>query len=360
MGDRGYQRQQRVPSVHQARLEAVDAEPPPDVDHFCRAALQRARGPRRTRQVAFDGQVPERRSVGGFASGAAQGEQCKNCCAAHGAVSGLFRGVTKVCSPIMGVKSQAFFNEANRLAGLLGKIRLASLAQITSTEASSADDRPEIIARLEAAMIKLKAEFKETALSGEIAIRVAAPGGREARALRRHIQAYLDLMTQRALFLGNVDETVRRVNEAAATTLDVARVSVWWLSNDRSKITCADLFERDRATHESGVELFAKDFGPYFEALESERTIAAHDAHVDPRTSCFSNSYLGPLGITSMLDVPIWVRRRMVGVICHEHIGPKRGWDSDEETFGYLMANFVALALERPALSAASPRSAGG
>lgn len=247
----------------------------------------------------------------------------------------------------MGEKSQAFFDEASRLAGLLGKIRLASLARITSTEAATADDRPEVLARLEAAMVKLKGEFKAPPQPGEAAVRVAAPGGREARALRRHIQAYLDLMTQRALFLGNVEDTVRRVNEAAAATLDVARVSVWWLAPDRSKITCADLFERDRAIHQSGVELFASDFGPYFAALETERTIAAHDAHGDPRTSCFSKTYLGPLGITSMLDVPIWVRRRMAGVICHEHVGPKRTWDSDEETFAYLMANFVALALER-------------
>jgi hypothetical protein len=247
----------------------------------------------------------------------------------------------------MGEKSQAFFDEASRLAGLLGKIRLASLAQITSTEASTGDDRPEVIARLEAAMVRLKTEFKAPPQPGEAAVRIAAPGGREARALRRHIQAYLDLMTQRALFLGNVEATVRRVNEAAATTLDVARVSVWWLAPDRSKIICADLFERDQATHASGTELFARDFSPYFEALQSERTIAAHDAHNDPRTSCFSASYLGPLGITSMLDVPIWVRRRMAGVICHEHVGPARTWDSDEETFAYLMANFVALALER-------------
>jgi GAF domain-containing protein len=48
-----------------------------------------------------------------------------------------------------------------------------------------------------------------------------------------------------------------------------------------------------------------------------------------------------------MLDVPIWVGQRMVGVICHEHVGPSRTWNSDEETFSYLMSNFVALALER-------------
>jgi hypothetical protein len=251
----------------------------------------------------------------------------------------------------MGERSQAFFDAANRLGGLLGKIRLASLAQITSTEASTMEDRPEVIARLEAAMGKLSAELKEpTEAARAAAPPVTAPavGGREARTLRRYMQTYLDLMTQRALFLGDVTETVRRIDEAAAQTLGVARVSVWWLSPDRSRITCVDLFERSGSKHSSGVEPHAKDFAPYFAALGTQRTIAAHDAHRDPRTACFSKSYLGPLGISSMLDVPIWANRRMAGVICHEHVGPKRNWDSDEETFAYLMANFVALALERP------------
>jgi len=37
----------------------------------------------------------------------------------------------------------------------------------------------------------------------------------------------------------------------------------------------------------------------------------------------------------------------MVGVICHEHVGPMRTWDADEERFAYLMSTLVALAMER-------------
>ena len=130
-------------------------------------------------------------------------------------------------------------------------------------------------------------------------------------------------------------------------TLSIERVSVWTLDTARTKITCIDLFERTPARHSSGVELFRKDFEPYFAALERERTIAAHDAHRDPRTSCFSASYLKPLGIESMLDVPIWVKGAMVGVVCHEHIGPQRKWNSDEESFAYLMSTLLALSMER-------------
>jgi GAF domain-containing protein len=154
-------------------------------------------------------------------------------------------------------------------------------------------------------------------------------------------------MAQRSLFLSDTTATIRRVNEAGSATLDVQRMSVWFCDTEQSKLSCVDLFERQAGRHSAGMELLARDYSPYFRALRAERTIAAHDARTDPRTSCFSQGYLEPLNIHSLLDVPIWVGRKMVGVVCHEHLGAKRTWTQDDETFAYLMSHFVALALER-------------
>lgn len=245
----------------------------------------------------------------------------------------------------MGARGQFFFDEAHRIGGLAAKVRLASLARITSTEAVNGQDSSEVLARLEKGLELVRNEFRKT--DGDH--RGLAAGAGEASGLRFHLQTFADLMTQRSLFLGDVGATIRRINEAAASALQVQRVSVWFLDEQRTKITCKDLFESAERKHSHGTELHSKDFPAYFRALESERTIAANDAHRDPRTSCFSTVYLGPLGITSMLDVPIWHSQKMVGVVCHEHVGARRTWNKDDETFAYLMAGFVALALERAA-----------
>jgi hypothetical protein len=242
------------------------------------------------------------------------------------------------------------FDEADRLGGLVARMRLASMSQVTSTEAISIDDRPEVVERVQKALGTLKEQFASPSADKQAPARDVAPvtsGDEQTRVLRRHLTTYLDLMAQRSLIEGDVDKTIRRVNQAASTTLAVQRVSVWFTDATITKINCADLYDHATGQHTSGVELFAKDFPPYFRALKTERTIAAHDAHTDPRTSCFSEPYLKPLGINSMLDVPIWVNRAMVGVVCHEHRGPKRTWNRDEETFAYLMSSFIALALER-------------
>jgi hypothetical protein len=243
----------------------------------------------------------------------------------------------------MGLKLAEFFTEAERLGGMQGKLKLAGLTKMTSVQADAIEDTPALVLQFEKAMNSIRTDPRRAAAPTRETTTVAG----DVRTLRKHIQGYFDLMTQRALMLGDVTETAKRIDEVACDVLDVARVSIWHLDEKRTKISCVDLYERAAKKHTSGVELFAKDFPPYFAALGTERTIAAHDAHTDPRTSCFSQVYLKPLGINSMLDVPIWLDGNMYGVVCHEHVGPMRQWNLDEEKFAYLMANFVSMAAER-------------
>jgi len=258
----------------------------------------------------------------------------------------------------MGKRLQRAFEEAGSLGGLVARMRLASMAQLTSMEAETSEDKPEVVARVHAALEEIRKQFAgaEREDKGAPSAVQLGPEDDQSQVLRRHLTTYLDVMSQRSLFLGNVEATIRRVNEAASSAIDVERVSVWYCDAPQTKIWCVDLFQRAQGSHAGGSELFAKDFAPYFRALRGERTIAAHDAQNDPRTSCFSEVYLKPLGIGALLDVPIWVGRSMVGVVCHEHVGPKRIWTKDEETFAYLMSNFVALAMERAGADSA-PRT---
>ncbi len=145
---------------------------------------------------------------------------------------------------------------------------------------------------------------------------------------------------------GNLESLMGELTRAAAETLDVARVSVWMYREDGSVIECLDLFDSAAEGHQRGQRLARIDFPSYFQALGEHRAIAAHDAHRDPRTREFSESYLAPNGITSMLDAPIWLEGRMVGVICNEHVGPSRTWTPEEERFAASVADFASLTLE--------------
>ncbi len=146
--------------------------------------------------------------------------------------------------------------------------------------------------------------------------------------------------------VGDLASSLRAITEAASKTLDIARVNIWLFDEGRTKISCIDHFDLAKDEHSSGTELAAVDYPIYFKALDEERTIVANDAHSDPRTSEFSKGYLDVLGITSMLDAPLRARGTVIGIVCHEHIGPAREWTQEEQLFAGSLADLAALAIE--------------
>jgi PAS domain S-box-containing protein len=153
------------------------------------------------------------------------------------------------------------------------------------------------------------------------------------------------------LGLSRVDLTdlaaqMRQITEADAQAMKVERVSIWFFNDDDSAITCEDLYTLTGGTHASGLRIEASQYPRYFAALRESRTIAATDACGDAATSEFAEGYLRPLGISSMLDAPVRLHGRIVGVVCHEHIGPMRAWLPEEQDFAASIADMVSLAME--------------
>jgi signal transduction histidine kinase len=135
---------------------------------------------------------------------------------------------------------------------------------------------------------------------------------------------------------------LRKLCEIAADTLLVERVGIWLLTADRQALRCANLFERSRREHSEGVTLRVAEFPEYFRAVESRRALPSEFAQSDPRTAELRDAYLRPLGIASMLDAPVLKNGEMIGVVCHEHVGPAREWTTEERDFGMSVADSVA------------------
>ncbi|MFL6197085.1 MAG: PAS domain S-box protein, partial [Thermoanaerobaculia bacterium] len=169
--------------------------------------------------------------------------------------------------------------------------------------------------------------------------------GREIRRLELN-RVLVELARASAEAEESLETAFGRIARAAAETLAVERVSVWLYNEDRSAIRCAELYELTPDRHSRGQELSAPSYPSYFQALESERTIAADEVCSDPRTRELTAGYLEPLGIASMLDAPIRAGGRMIGVVCHEHVGPIRRWTEDEQSFAGSIADAASLVVE--------------
>jgi two-component system, cell cycle sensor histidine kinase and response regulator CckA len=137
-----------------------------------------------------------------------------------------------------------------------------------------------------------------------------------------------------------------RFTEVAANTLNFGRTSIWLHNGDRSVIRCVDLYDRRTGQHSSGYVLARGDAPRYFEALQVLDVISASDACDDPRTSQLAQVSLRPVGVSSMLDVPIHAGGEVIGVVCNEHLGSRREFRPEEETFAVAMATLLSLRLE--------------
>ncbi len=156
----------------------------------------------------------------------------------------------------------------------------------------------------------------------------------------------VELAKNEHIYKGDISLAYRVITEAAARAMMTERTSIWFYTDDQTGIRCADLYELKSGLHSSGYVLGASQYPAYFRALLEGTVIDAHDARSDPRTREFTESYLLPLGIRSMLDVPIRVSGRSVGVVCHEHVGQERIWTREEQSFVTAVAGFVSTAIE--------------
>ncbi len=171
--------------------------------------------------------------------------------------------------------------------------------------------------------------------------------------LRKHgdqVQKHRDVLLELARSdKSDLEKALQKICSLSAATLEVARVSYWSLQENDSAIACEVLYLRDANRCDEqfkGARLGFSDCPPYFAALAANRPIVADRVLTHPATSGLAENYLKPLGISSMLDAPVWMCGEVVGVLCHEHIGSPRDWSAEEIDFVSALASMVSLALE--------------
>jgi len=144
-------------------------------------------------------------------------------------------------------------------------------------------------------------------------------------------------------YRGNVIDGGKILTKEVCLTINSDRCSIWLYNNDKTSIICQQLYIKSEDNWISGSELLKKDYTDYFNHLDLDPIIIANYADEHPATKCFTDSYLIPLGIKSMLDVPIIYKGEVIGVICIENL-TKRNWTPVEVNFTQLISSLYSFA----------------
>ena len=142
---------------------------------------------------------------------------------------------------------------------------------------------------------------------------------------------------------GNTTEGAKVLTKEVTESINADRCSIWLYNDDKTAIICEQLYIKSEDNWYQNITLSKKDFQPYFLVLLENPIIIANDAETHQATSCFTETYLKPLGVKSMLDVPIIYRGEMIGVICIESL-TLREWDNVEVNFAQLLSSLYTFA----------------
>jgi signal transduction histidine kinase/HAMP domain-containing protein len=228
--------------------------------------------------------------------------------------------------------------------GLLIRSFNAMLEQIQQRDAALVDANAQLEARVQTRTAELTAANRN--LVREVAFR------KQAEQVLRHRTECI-LTHQKTLLKmakdakGDLQTIMKMATEEAAKTLNVERVGIWFLHDQSAELVCERLYSLvGSGAQGAGTRLRAADYRAYFEAIENSRILAANHAWEDHRTCGFADTYLKPLGITSVMDVPIRLHAKLLGVLCCEHVGPPREWSLEEQDFAASIADMIALQVE--------------
>lgn len=142
---------------------------------------------------------------------------------------------------------------------------------------------------------------------------------------------------------GDIKNGAKILTKEVTETMSVNRCSIWLYNEDKTSIKCQQLYVKSEDAFYENIELHQKDYKPYFISLLTNPVIIANNAETHPATSCFKESYLNPLGIKSMLDVPIYYENEVIGVLCVESF-KLREWSSLDINFTELLSSLYSFA----------------
>lgn len=192
---------------------------------------------------------------------------------------------------------------------------------------------------------KAKTEKINHELEGEILERQREADIRLHKEQQLQVQqeALFELARYETINHGNLQAALEEITRTASTTLNVARAGIWLYDDEMQNLALVASCHADGQEPEHQI-IQRSDCINYFNAVEDNLVLAVEDVMSDERTKEL-NDYFESHHISSLLDAPIRLGGRPVGILCHEHVGETRTWSLEEQNFAAALVEMCALAL---------------
>lgn len=144
----------------------------------------------------------------------------------------------------------------------------------------------------------------------------------------------------------DMDQVILDFSKSIILALKIERLNIWLFNNDQTALISIGEYDSRTQQFNKNSVLRQKDFPLYFEGLKQNKLIIAEDIFSHPLTTEFNDIYSKPNDIHSLLDIPLRVSGKLVGVFCFEKTGIKKQFSVNEQSFCLSISNVLNSILE--------------
>ena len=157
-------------------------------------------------------------------------------------------------------------------------------------------------------------------------------------------QALAQITKTPALTGGILQDAAEVIAKEGCLAMDSTRVSIWKVNHEKEQLECLTSYSAEDRCYSVQADFPLDDKPHYTTLLQSERFILVNDAEKDILIPSMRETYGSDF--CALLDAPIRVGGKLVGVVCVEQFYTARYWTAVEQTFAGSLADFMALAME--------------
>lgn len=145
----------------------------------------------------------------------------------------------------------------------------------------------------------------------------------------------------------DIDSLMLEFGRRLVKSLKIERINVWLFNQKNDAlISIGEYDDRNNSFNKDSV-LKKKRFPDYFEALRKDKILLIPNVYTNSLTKEFTEVYSKPHDIISLMDIPLRMSGKLIGVMCFEKTGNiERHFNHEECAFALSVSTVLASNME--------------
>lgn len=161
--------------------------------------------------------------------------------------------------------------------------------------------------------------------------------------LKKFTHNILSLSKNKNVYSEVISEAFKEITTFTIENINVSRISIWEYKENIKGIECIVCYDSTKKEYTKGDILLAEKYPIYFKNILKKELFVAYDAQTNEITKEFTDEYLIPNKIKSMMDIPFFIDGQFKGILCFEDQTENKTWSEIDILFAQTIAMYTSI-----------------